>query len=120
MRQSAEDYLETILLLSREKERVRAVDVAAVLGVTKPSVSVAVKQLRERGYLIVDEGGIRLTETGGAEAKKVLDRHELLTRYFVGLGVPREIAQIDACKVEHVLSAETYRYLEAHIRKEKW
>ncbi len=120
MRQSAEDYLETILLLSREKEKVRAVDIANALGVTKPSVTVAVKQLDEKGYLIVDKGDIRLTGLGFVEARKVLDRHQLLVRLLVGMGVPSEIAEVDACKGEHVLSAETYRYLEAYIRKENW
>ena len=107
--ESGENYLETILMLQKEKGFARSVDIAARLSVSKPSVSIAMKKLRENGYIAMDsDGHITLLPAGEAIANKVYERHELLTRFFVRLGVSEETAAADACKVEHVLSQETF------------
>ena len=117
--QSAEDYLEKILMLSEEKGYVRSVDIATGLAVSKPSVSVAMKHLREDGYIVMDKDNyITLTDSGMEIARRVYDRHKALTRYLVQLGVPEEIAQEDACKIEHDLSDESYAAICNQIRKE--
>jgi len=97
--QSAEDYLETILMLNQRMGRVRSIDVVNELGYTKASVSIAMKKLRENGYIAVDgEGEI---------AERIYSRHRLLTHFFVQLGVDEEVAAEDACKAEHILSEQT-------------
>lgn len=107
--ESAEDYLESILTLRKKLGAVRSIDVVNDLGVSKPSVSVAMKKLRENGYIAMDsDGHITLLPAGEAIANKVYERHELLTRFFTRLGVSEETAAADACKVEHVLSQETF------------
>ena len=112
---SAEDYLEMILMLSEEKGYVRSVDIAAGLAVSKPSVSVAMKHLRENGYIVMDKDNyITLTDTGLEIARRIYDRHKALTEILIRIGVSPEVAQQDACKVEHDISAETY---EAIVRK---
>lgn len=116
--ESAEDYLEQILMLLESKGHARSVDIAAGLGVTKPSVSVAMKKLRENGYITMGEdNNISLTDQGYAIARRIYDRHKTLTRFFMQLGVDGETARADACKAEHDLSEETYqaicRQLEA-------
>ena len=109
IRESAEDYLESILMLKEEKHYARAVDIASKLNVTKPSVSVAMKHLREAGYITVDDDNlISLTEKGAAIANRIYDRHTTITRYLVMLGVDEEIARADACKMEHDISEETF------------
>ena len=114
VRESAEDYLETILVLQNQKGGVRSVDVAGAMGYTKASVSIAMKKLRESGHIEVDaEGLLRLTETGEAIARRVYERHRLLTSFFVRLGVSEETAAADACKIEHDLSEETFDKLLA-------
>ena len=107
--ESAEDYLESILMLKEAKGHVRAVDIAGKLGVTKPSVSVAMKHLRENGYIAVDDDNlISLTEKGNQIASRIYDRHQTITKYLVMLGVSEETARADACKMEHDLSEETF------------
>lgn len=107
--ESAENYLETILMLSKKLPVVRSVDVANELGFKKSSVSIAMKNLREKNHITVtDAGYIYLTESGKEIADMIFERHELLTSWLVGLGVPEEIAAEDACKVEHVISKETF------------
>ena len=106
---SAEDYLEMILRLSEEKGYVRSVDIASGLGVSKPSVSVAMKHLREDGYITMDKDNyIALTDAGMEIARRIYDRHKALTEILVRIGVDPVTAQEDACKVEHDISTETY------------
>ena len=116
---SAEDYLEMILRLTEEKGYARSVDIAMGVGVSKPSVSVAMKQLREGGYIVMDKDNyISLTDTGMEIAHRIYERHKVLTQVLVMIGVDPEVAQEDACKVEHDISAQTYdaivRQLEKH------
>ena len=112
---SAEDYLEAMLMLKEEKGYVRSVDIADDLHVTKPSVSYAVKRLRENGYLTMDHSGfITLTDKGLEIAEKIYTRHKTLTKFFISLGVNPEVALEDACKVEHDLSDETFSALCRH------
>ncbi len=114
--ESSEDYLETILVLSQKKPVVRSVDVANELGFKKSSVSVAMKNLRERGHITVtDEGYIYLTETGNAIAEMVYERHTLLSEWLIKLGVSKDIAVEDACRVEHDLSAESFQAIKKYI-----
>lgn len=115
--ESAEDYLETILMLSLEKENVRAIDIAHALNYSKPSVSVAMKKLSENGYIYFDNAYIKLTELGYSLAKKVFDRHETLTRALVKLGVSEEVAREDACKIEHDLSEESFIAIKNFLNK---
>ena len=106
---SAEDYLEMILRLTEEKGYARSVDIAVGLGVSKPSVSVAMKQLREGGYITMDKDSyISLTEPGMEIAKRIYDRHKVLTKLLVLLGVDPATAQDDACKVEHDISPPSF------------
>ena len=107
--ESAEDYLEKILMLQEQKGSVRSIDIAVAMGFSKPSVSVAMKNLRENGYISVDgDGFIHLEAPGLAIAQRIYDRHRKLTQFFVALGVDPEVASHDACKIEHDLSEETY------------
>lgn len=117
--QSAEDYLESILTLLEKQGSVRSIDVANDLGVSKPSVSIAMKKLRENALISMDaDGHITLLPEGEAIARQIYERHELLTLFFTKLGVPEEIAAADACKVEHVLSQETFDRIKAHAMGE--
>ena len=116
--ESAEDYLESILMLKEEKGFARSVDIAGKLGVTKPSVSIAMKHLRENGYITVDDDNlISLTEKGEAIASRIYDRHQTLTQYLVTLGVDEKIARQDACKMEHDLSEETFHAFKDQLKK---
>lgn len=116
--QSGEDYLESILKLREEGKAVRSIDVVTDLGVSKPSVSIAMKKLRESGYVAMEEGGfIRLTELGETIARKTLNRHRILKDFFLRLGVSEATAEEDACKVEHDLSEETFQKLVEHAEK---
>lgn len=118
--ESAEDYLESILMLKEAKGFVRAVDIAAKLGVSKPSVSVAMKHLRENGYITVDDDNlISLTEKGDKIASRIYDRHTTLTRYLVMLGVDEETARTDACKMEHDLSEKTFQAMKNAVLASK-
>ena len=115
--ESAEDYLEQILMLLEKKGHARSVDIAAGLDVSKPSVSVAMKKLRENGYILMSSDSlISLTDKGYAIARKIYDRHQALTKYLMQLGVPEGIAQEDACKIEHDLSEESYAAICAQIK----
>ena len=116
--ESAENYLETILVLQNSTGAVRSIDVAQHLGFSKPSVSRAVGLLRENGYITVDEGGhLKLTEAGRAIAESIYERHEFITRWLMQLGVPEETASEDACRIEHVLSDKTFAALKKHFGK---
>ena len=109
IRESAEDYLESILVLSQKGGGVRSVDIAARLGVSKPSVSHAMKLLREDGYIAMDRyGTVTLLEKGAEIANRIYERHTVLTKMLEGLGVPSDIARADACKMEHLVSEETF------------
>ncbi len=117
IRQSAEDYLEAILMIKEKKGYVRSIDVANQLNVSKPSVSYATKRLRENGYITFNEDGmISLTESGMEIADKIYTRHKVLTDIFRSLGVDDEIAAEDACKIEHDLSPETFDALCKYAR----
>ena len=106
---SAEDYLESMIILNEKNGRIRSVDIAGFLGVTKPSVSNAMKRLREEGYIEMDQTGfITITEKGMSIADNIYTRHKKLTEFFISLGVDPEVAEEDACKIEHDLSDETF------------
>lgn len=113
--ESAENYLETILVLSKQLPVVRSVDVANELGFKKSSVSIAMKNLREKNHITTNESGfISLTESGREIAEMIYERHELLTSWLTRLGVPEEIASEDACKIEHVISKESFEAIKNH------
>ena len=114
--ESAENYLETILMLSRKKPVVRSVDIANELGFKKSSVSVAMKHLREHQHITVtDEGYIYLTESGKEIADMVYERHEIISKCLTTLGVDKSIADEDACKIEHVISKESFDAIKGHL-----
>lgn len=115
--ESAENYLETILILSKSLPVVRSVDIATELGFKKSSVSVAMKRLRENNHITVTkEGYIYLTEAGKAIADMIYERHELLSFWLQRLGVDKEIAAEDACRIEHVISQESFEAIKRHIK----
>lgn len=117
--ESAEDYLEAILMLKQEKGFSRSVDIANMLNVTKPSVSFAMKRLRENGYILMDEESlITLTEKGEEIARRVLARHEVITKLLVQMGVAPETAREDACKIEHDISDETFAAFKRQVGAE--
>lgn len=114
--ESAENYLETILVLSKSHPVVRSVDVATELGFKKSSVSVAMKNLREAGHITVTkEGFIYLTETGSEIAEMIYERHEQLSSWLISLGVDPTTATEDACRIEHVISKESFEAIKQHI-----
>lgn len=116
IQESAENYLETILILSKAQPAVRSIDIAEKLGFKKSSVSVAMKHLRENEHITVSkEGFITLTETGREIAEMIYERHELLTAWLVRLGVDQDTAADDACKIEHVISKESFDAIKQHI-----
>lgn len=116
--ESAEDYLEQILILLEEKGYARSTDIAESLGVTKPSVSVAMKKLREGGYISMEKGGlISLTDKGYPIARRTYDRHLTLTKFFVSLGVEEGIARRDACKIEHDISEESFAAIRRKLQE---
>ncbi len=115
--ESAENYLETILILSKKKPVVRSVDIAEELGFKKSSVSVAMKNLREKNHITVTkEGFIYLTDTGREIAEMIYERHELLSDWLIRLGVDKTIATEDACRIEHVISKESFEAIKKHIK----
>ena len=117
LQESAEMYLETIYQLLRQRGSVRSVDVAESMGYSKPSVRRAVGLLKQGGYLLMEkDGALTLTEMGMAAAEKVVERHEILTKLLIGLGVSPETAAEDACKMEHVISDETFAAMKKHMR----
>lgn len=118
LQESGEMYLETILILSRENGRVRSVDISEHMGYSKPSVSRAVGLLKQDEFITVEkEGYIHLTEKGLAVAQKILDRHTILTQMLIDLGVSKETAANDACRIEHVVSDETFEAIRGHVLK---
>lgn len=115
--ESSEDYLETILILSKRLPVVRSVDIANELNYTKPSVSIAMKNLREKKHITVtDAGFIYLTDSGREIAEMIYERHETISRWLVSLGVPEKTAAEDACKMEHVISKESFDALKRVIK----
>ena len=118
--ESSEDYLETILILGNRSSLVRAVDIAAEMGFKKPSVSVAMKNLREKEQIrVTPEGYIYLTDCGRAIAEIIYERHQLLSRCLLSLGVDEQTATEDACRIEHVISKESFDALKNHIKKKQ-
>ena len=116
IQESAENYLETILMLAREKPYVRSIDIANELGFSKPSVCVAMKNLRQNGYVQMDDQGhITLTPSGQAIADTMYERHTLLSNWLIYLGVDPRTAAEDACRMEHTLSAESFDAIKRHI-----
>lgn len=115
--ESAENYLETILILSKSHPVVRSVDVAEELGFKKSSVSVAMKNLREKKYITVtEEGFIRLTESGQKIADIIYERHQMLSSWLERLGVDKQTAAEDACRIEHVISTESFEAIKDYIK----
>lgn len=118
--ESQENYLETILILSKKKPVVRSVDIANALNFKKPSISIAMKNLRELNFVTVTpEGYIYLTESGMKIAEKIYERHETITQTLITLGVPPNTAEQDACKIEHIISEETFKAIKKIGRKLK-
>lgn len=116
LQESAEMYLETIYLLSKQQPAVRSVDVAEHMGYSKPSVSRAVGLLKQGGYVTVDSDGfLTLTDEGKAVAEMIFERHTILSQMFIRLGVTPEIAAEDACKIEHIISDETFNAIKKHL-----
>ncbi|MDE7361821.1 MAG: metal-dependent transcriptional regulator [Oscillospiraceae bacterium] len=116
--ESKENYLETILILHDRNGEVRSVDIAAEMEFSKPSVSVAMKNLREEGCISVDKNGyITLTKRGREIAERVYERHLLFTSWLTSMGVPEDIAAEDACRIEHCLSAESFAAIKDFVRK---
>lgn len=116
--ESAENYLETILMLRERQGQVRSIDIVNEMGFTKPSISVAMKRLRENGYIEMDSDGyITLTEAGMKIARRIYTRHVLLTKFLIRLGVNEKTAEADACKMEHDLSDETFDKIREHAAK---
>lgn len=114
--ESAENYLETILILSQKNGNVRSIDIANELAFSKPSVSVAMKNLRNAGHILVDNDGyITLTQSGRQIAETIYERHTLISAWFIQLGVSEKTAREDACRIEHVISAETFDAIKKHV-----
>lgn len=117
IQESAENYLETILMLQQQKADVRSIDIVNALGFSKPSISVAMKNLRNNGYISMDSGGhITLTPSGREIAEKVYERHTFLSTWLADLGVAPDIAAEDACRIEHVISAESFAAIKSHVK----
>lgn len=117
IKESAENYLESILVIKNQKGFVRSIDIANDLEVSKPSVSVAMKNFREEGYITVDtDGNIDLTEKGLAIAKRVLERHEVVSKALMALGVCEKTALEDSCKIEHIISEETFARIKEFLK----
>ena len=118
IQESAENYLETILILQRQKGAVRSIDIANELEYSKPSISVAMKNLREHGYIHMDgDGFISLTESGRKIAETMYERHTWISNWLVSLGVDEKTAVQDACRIEHVISQESFEKIRAHVRE---
>lgn len=116
--ESVEDYLEAILMLKEKKGMVRSIDVVHQLNYSKPSISRAMSRLRENGYITMDkEGWLELTPAGMEIAEQIYERHQLLTKWLIVLGVSPEVARADACRLEHDISKESFDCLRTHIEK---
>lgn len=115
---SKEDYLEAILQISQEKEKVKSIDIANKLGFSKPSVSIAMKKLKEENLISVDKNGnISLSEEGSKIAKETLEKHHFLTEFFISIGVDKKTAEDEACEIEHSLSTSTLEKLKNFVKK---
>ncbi|MBR5948106.1 MAG: metal-dependent transcriptional regulator [Clostridia bacterium] len=120
LQESGEMYLETILRLSQKMDKVRSIDIADEMGYSKPSISRAMRILKENGFVSIDTlGAVTLTDKGRASAEKTYERHQVLTSLFIGLGVSEETAADDACKIEHVISDETFKAIKRHIAEKR-
>ena len=120
VRESGEMYLETIFILSQKSSDVRAIDVGTYMGFSKPSVSRAIGLLKKEGLVLTDaQGYIKLTEAGEDRAKRIYERHTLLSQLFINLGVDEETAAEDACRVEHYLSDKTFEAIKKHVKQYK-
>ena len=118
LHESAEMYLETIYELSQKQASVRSIDVAESMGYSKPSVSRAVGLLKQGGYLVMDKDGfLTLTQSGVAVATKIFERHTVLAKMLMALGVSKDVATEDACKIEHVISDETFEAIKKHLER---
>lgn len=118
MLESGEMYLETIYILSQKSSSVRGIDVGEYMGFSKPSVSRAIGLLKNEGLVFIDDlGFIKLTEEGETKAKSIYERHKVLTKLFIDLGINEKTAENDACRIEHYLSDETFEAIKAHIEK---
>ncbi len=116
IKESAENYLETILILQKRCGEVRSIDIVNELSYSKPSVSVAMKNLRENGYVCMDKDGfITLTEAGREIAETMFERHTVISSWLMYLGVPEDVALEDACRIEHVISSESFEALKKHV-----
>lgn len=120
LQESGEMYLETILRLSQKMDKVRSIDIADEMGYSKPSISRAMRILKENGFVAIDSlGAVTLTDKGRVSAEKTYERHQVLTSLFIGIGVSEETAADDACKIEHVISDETFEAIKRHIAEKK-
>lgn len=118
IKESAENYLETIYMLSKKTKYVRSIDVANELGFSKASVSVAMKSFREEGYIVTDaDGGIKLTEKGLSIAERMCERHNVIAGALIALGVSEETAFVDSCKIEHDISEESFKKIKEFLAK---
>lgn len=118
LHESAEMYLETIYQLTQQRDGIRSIDIAEAMGYSKPSISRAVGLLKNDGYLLVDKDGfLSLTEKGTEVAEKIFERHTVLSAALMALGVDREVAAEDACKIEHVISDKTFTAIKEHMEK---
>ncbi len=120
LQESGEMYLETLYILSRDAENVRSLDIAEYRGFSKPSVSRAVGLLQSGGFITVDaKGYLHLTQSGKEKAEKIFERHTLITDFLTSLGVPRETAEDDACKIEHDISDISFEAIKKHYENSK-
>ena len=118
--ESAENYLETILVLKKKKGFVRSIDIANEMSFTKPSISVAMKKFREEGYIVIDnDGAITLTDSGREIAERIYERHQVIAGALMALGVDEATAYRDSCKIEHDISNETFEKIKEHLEKYK-
>ncbi len=118
IKESAENYLEAILMLKAQNGSVRSIDIANYLNFTKPSVSVAMKSFREEGYITVDDAGsISLTDKGKEIAEKMYERHQIIALALIALGVDETIAYEDSCKIEHDISNESFEAIKNHLKQ---
>ena len=116
--ESAENYLETILVIQRRKGEVRSIDIANEMNFSKPSISYAMKQFRENGYITMNaDNYIQLTTKGREIAERIYERHQLLTKYLISIGVDEETAKTDACRIEHVISPLSFEKIKDQIKK---
>ena len=120
IQESGEMYLETILILSNQKANVRSIDVANYMNYSKPSISRGIGILKDNGYVTVDDGGfLHLTESGRTIAEKIYERHRVLSAFFESIGISEDTASADACRIEHVISDETFSAIKKFIEQNK-